>query len=232
MIKKSVYKKIPYENKIDIFSFDLETSKIKFEKGFEIWKCQVSKLKKDMEFFAGFLSSDEVKKARSLKIENDRLLFIISRSILRFLISGYLEKEPDKICFSYGDKGKPEIILSKDEPYFSFNLSHSGDIILICFSKFSHCGIDVEKFRKIKNFKLIVQKYFHSEEKDFLNCLPRNLQEDMFFKIWTLKEAYIKAHGLGAGKSFESFSVFLNKLQNSNFFSFEPEKGYFGGAFF
>lgn len=246
MFKKTDHEKNIDKNEVDIYPLDEKilfsgTGRIKFKKNFEIWKCELSKFKKQTAFLTEVLSQEEKGRAEAFMVEKDRLRYVTARGVVRLLISEYLGKSYDKLCFLYGKKGKPYIICGKEEPCVYFNISHSENIILLCFSKLGEPGVDVEKIRKIDNLSLIVQKYFHSEEKEFFYSLQEELQKNMFFRIWTLKEAYLKACGSGIGKRLSSFSVLsaltrgdtYDKIFNlEQMFSFEPERGYFGGAVF
>ena len=97
-----------------------------------------------------------------------------------------------------GNRGKPSLPNAK--PY---NLSHSGDYAVLAISSGS-VGVDLEQIRPI-DWKLISARFFHPLERAFLAQSADPLST--FFSIWTLKESYLKAEGLGFSVSPASFSI-------------------------
>ena len=97
-----------------------------------------------------------------------------------------------------GNRGKPSLPNAK--PY---NLSHSGDYAVLAVSSGS-VGVDLEQIRPI-DWNLISARFFHPLERAFLAQSDDPL--NAFFAIWTLKESYLKAEGLGFSVSPASFSI-------------------------
>ena len=97
-----------------------------------------------------------------------------------------------------GSRGKPSLPNAK--PY---NLSHSGDYAVLAVSSGS-VGVDLEQIRPI-DWKLISARFFHPLERTLLEQSADPLS--VFFSIWTLKESYLKAEGLGFSVSPASFSI-------------------------
>ena len=88
----------------------------------------------------------------------------------------------------FGENGKPEL------DNFFFNLSHAGDIV-ICAVSDKDVGCDVEKVSTEP--KGIAEKFFCISENEHLNHLEGMERVDEFFRIWTLKESYMKMTGEG-----------------------------------
>ncbi len=104
--------------------------------------------------------------------------------------------------------GKPYI---KDREEFKFNISHSGDYVIIAYSTepdIKSIGADIEKVRQRDDDMKIANRYFTKSEIDYisdgLECSDIDLR---FYKIWTMKEAFIKLTGKGLGQRLDSFSV-------------------------
>jgi len=97
-----------------------------------------------------------------------------------------------------GNQGKPSLPNAK--PY---NLSHSGDYAVLAVSSGS-VGVDLEQIRPI-DWQLISARFFHPLERAFLAQSDDPI--NAFFSIWTLKESYLKAEGLGFSVSPVSFSI-------------------------
>lgn len=100
--------------------------------------------------------------------------------------------------FERGQRGKPSLPSAKP-----FNLSHSGDYAVLAVSSGS-VGVDLERIRPIDWVK-ISARFFHPFERAFLaeSADP----QAAFFWIWTLKESYLKAEGLGFSVSPARFSI-------------------------
>lgn len=90
-----------------------------------------------------------------------------------------------------GRYGKPML---EEHPEIHFNLSH-GDGIAACIINDRECGIDCERIREFS--PNILKRVFSGQEQEFFGSVPDDEKNAAFFRIWTLKEAYIKAIGMG-----------------------------------
>lgn len=238
-LNKVLNKNFPEIKILNFFEKDFDFFNLQ---GIHIWKINISDLEDQLDYFESFLCFDENQKASRFKFKDDQNRCIISRACLRILCGKYLSKIPKSIEFAYKEKGKPYI----READFSFNVSHSKDIVLIGFSKFENLGIDVEYNRDMNDFMSIAKNYFHEKECEILESVPKTLRKCFFLRYWTVKEAYVKALGEGLGKSANSFYAdgdlcgkkFLNIIDagslDKNFFvhSFLPQDNYFGAVCF
>lgn len=113
---------------------------------------------------------------------------------------------PEEWEFETNQYGCPSLAkhLQVKAPYF--NISHSGDYVVCVFGRISDIGIDIEKRRPLEEIDLIAQSFFSKAERDLLNKCPPQKREFLFFKIWTLKESYIKARKMGVAIDLASFS--------------------------
>jgi len=183
------------------------------------------------------LSNDEKIRAARLKDPKIANQQIISRGILRLLLGNYTGKDPKDLVFSYSQFGKPHLSNSENLEIF-FNLSHSGNLLLIAVGKEKQIGIDVEKIDgKIDIFG--ISSLIFTDEEQF--SLSRSLDPvQNFYELWTAKEAFIKSTGLGFTYPSNQFSVVIRKGNESNLgisimplagsglslASFKPVKGY------
>jgi 4'-phosphopantetheinyl transferase len=101
----------------------------------------------------------------------------------------------------YNKFGKPYLNLMDG---FSYNLSHSGDWVVIAYGS-SEVGVDIEKMQEGK--EELADKLFTQEEKSFIYSVEGKERSKRFTLIWTLKESYIKYLGTGLSTSLNSFSV-------------------------
>ncbi|RYZ91901.1 MAG: 4'-phosphopantetheinyl transferase superfamily protein [Moraxellaceae bacterium] len=144
--------------------------------------------------------------------------FIASRAFLRLCLARYASNSPEKLIFAHEPAGKP-YLLGVDFPLY-FNLSHSKNFMALGVSKHTPIGIDIEVSKK-RNIMDVAERYFHHEEITRLrNCDPTT-QQQLFFSLWTLKEALFKALGSGIVTGLEkaSFEVSPGKVS----VKFSPE---------
>jgi 4'-phosphopantetheinyl transferase len=134
------------------------------------------------------LSEKEMNKADSL-LPGLRRDFIGSHILLRQVLAQFTKLQPEKLLIGNLMQGKPFL---KNHP-LKFNFSHSYDSILVAVSD-KEIGIDIEEIQRDLDFNGIMDFAFSQTEKLF--CLKQDLP-GAFTQIWTLKEAYLKAIGIG-----------------------------------
>jgi len=150
------------------------------------------------------LSAQELHKAEKFHREEDRQRYISSHLFLRAVLSHYFPSvKAETWCFEVNAYGKPSLA-KKHGLDLHFNLSHSASHIYIICSKEHECGIDVEEIKEMEfNPELLSLVMSEKEQQEFL-CSQD--QEKLFFKYWTLKEAYVKAVGKGVSLPLNSVS--------------------------
>ena len=125
--------------------------------------------------------------------EEHRQRFVAARGALRETLAKYAGCEPGRLEFQYGAAGKPALA-SGD---LHFNLSHSRGLALYAVARGREVGVDIEKVRREAALQLIAARFFPPEEAEALRALPPAERVEAFFRLWTRKEAYIKARGEG-----------------------------------
>lgn len=138
------------------------------------------------------LSPDECERAERFYFEDDRKRFVAARVFLRHTLSLYLHCDPASLRFSYGTHGKPHL-----ECDLRFNLSHSGGLAVVAVALGREIGIDIEKLRNGFSFNELAQRFFSPYEAALIRSLPDEPKMREFFRLWTRKEAYMKALGIG-----------------------------------
>ena len=143
------------------------------------------------------LSTEELARAERFKVEAARRQFLISHCLLRTTLSRYLRTDACSIRYRYGKHGKPHLAVP-DLHDLTFNLSHSADRLLIAVRHGPEVGVDIELIREI-NKPLQLAGHFMSgdEAQQLARLTDPALQRELFFSLWTRKEAYIKALGKG-----------------------------------
>lgn len=126
---------------------------------------------------------------------------------MRRLLGSYVQTAPEKVVFRYNDYGKPQLDTNIHGAELRFNLSHSADIALLAVARGRELGIDIEAVREVAEADQIATRQFDAAESASYAALPAHLRQEGFFVRWTLKEAFIKAHGSGLSLPLASFSV-------------------------
>ncbi len=150
----------------------------------------------------------EERKNRICRLKNNayKNRMLISELLIRSIINEKLKLNNDKIIFCKNQFGKPFLKGYED---FYFNISHSGEWI-ICATDSKSIGIDIEKIRLI-NYVEVAKNYFTNRECRFIFEASSSERIRNFYRIWTLKESYVKAEGGGLSIPLNSFSIDINK---------------------
>jgi 4'-phosphopantetheinyl transferase len=165
-----------------------------------------------------WLNQSELEHIERLHFTHDKILYKLSHCMLRWVLSQYLNLAPEQIEFNINDFGKPRLKLNSD---IFFNISHTNGVAVMAVSKIEQLGIDIEKINSEKEVSKVVSQYFHPEEFNLLEGLATEKKVQTFYTIWTLKEAYIKAKGLGLSIALNKFNF---KLPTRNLLQVNFEK--------
>lgn len=180
-----------------------------------LWRAGLVFPDKEIAEFRKILSDDEREKADRFHFAKDRNRFIVSRGILRTILGRYLSLDPSRISFSYSPEGKPAF---KGNPKkIHFNLSHSHEMALYAFAVGREVGVDVEYRRALSDAEQLARRYFTSQEIARFHSAPPDHKDEIFFAIWTAKEAFLKATGKGLSVSLNTIDV--SPLFHGDFFS-------------
>jgi 4'-phosphopantetheinyl transferase len=152
------------------------------------------------------LSSSEKDRANRFYRAQDRALFVLTRAALRRLLGEVTGVLPQDIAFAEGRYGKP-YLASGAGPHF--NVSHSGSFALIGLSPIRPVGVDIEVMREAGGELELAQAFFSDKEYRALEALDQEALLSSFYKIWTCKEALLKACGKGIAETLKDFSVEL-----------------------
>ena len=123
----------------------------------------------------------------------------VACALLRRLISEILERPPDSLRWDKAPHGKPYLA----DRSCAFNLSHSENFAALVVAASGEWGLDLEDRRRRVEFLSLGKRFFAPPESRLLQQAqdPRQL----FFEIWTAKEAYIKALGDGLTHPLDQF---------------------------
>jgi 4'-phosphopantetheinyl transferase len=174
-----------------------------------VWRASLDQPASQLESFRLSLSADEQARVQRLYFRNDREHFTVARGMLRAILGGYLNREPESLSFCYGSHGKPGLAGHLDGDAIRFSVSHSHGFVLYAFARGREVGIDLERIRLDLAVTEVAERFFSRREVATLRALPTELQRQAFFRCWTRKEAYIKARGEGLSLPLDQFDVSL-----------------------
>jgi 4'-phosphopantetheinyl transferase len=135
--------------------------------------------------------------------ERDRILHLTARALLRRSLSRHADVPPDAWRFRASEYGRPEIA-SPASP-LRFNVSHTAGLAMVAVVVGREVGVDVEKIPGAVPWD-VLDSSFAEVERDAVRAAPPEEQAARFAQIWTLKEAYVKARGLGLSLALQSFA--------------------------
>jgi 4'-phosphopantetheinyl transferase len=176
-----------------------------------VWRVHLIARESSLARFYALLSEQERERAHRFRFEHLSQHFTIAHGALRALLGRYLSISPELIRFDEGRHGKPE--LSENTTTLRFNISHSSSLAALAFTAGRDVGVDIEAIRPVPEMADIARRYFSREEAiDLMHTAP-DVRAQNFFRIWTRKEAFIKAIGDGLSFPLDCFAV-----------SFRPEE--------
>ncbi|MDP5210196.1 4'-phosphopantetheinyl transferase superfamily protein [Microbulbifer sp. 2205BS26-8] len=162
--------------------------------------------------FSRIISIEERLKQKNFYFKKHRQQYLITRALLRYVLSKYENTvSPSDWVFISNKYGRPYIANKEVPQKLFFNLSHTDNCIALLVSHEEIAGIDVEwVLRKGENLG-IAERYFSLREVNDMFSLPDKVSRvARFYDLWTLKEAYIKARGMGLSIPLDSFSFLFN----------------------
>lgn len=158
------------------------------------------------------LNADERQREQRFHFEKDRCRFLITRALVRTVLSRYEAVDPRDWVFIANAYGRPEIdVLRMGAADLCFNISHTAGLIVLGVTRGRALGVDVENLCARMNPIDLAKHVFSATEIATLGRLPAEQQLDRFFEYWTFKESYIKARGMGVSIPLDKFSIQLEQ---------------------
>lgn len=150
----------------------------------------------EIAMLGGLLSPEERKKSGRFRFDLDRESYTIVHGLLRRILGDYFNIPPSVVEIGYDNMGKPSVKSGRGKMFF--NLSHSAGVSVLAFDRDHEIGVDVEQIVSDFEYLPVVDRFFNGEEKKNL-LTPKSGGIMEFYRIWTRKEALLKAIGTGIG---------------------------------
>jgi 4'-phosphopantetheinyl transferase len=166
------------------------------------------------------LSADELRRADRFFFAEDRRDFTLAHDLLRRSLSTYRPVEPGAWDFQSDAAGKPFL---PGDPALSFNLSHTRQLVACAIAAGTPVGIDVERAARLVDAGAIASRYFSPFEVASLERCRGDAHKLRFLELWTLKESFVKAVGVGLTMPLHSMTF---ALDDEHAVVFHPPPGY------
>jgi 4'-phosphopantetheinyl transferase len=192
----------------------------------DVWTYRISGGERCEELL-GMLSAGERERYGRFHFERHRREFVCAHALLRLALSRRAGGEPGKWEFAVGRWGKPYLAGADG---WQFNLSHTEGLVACAIARGCEVGVDVERVDRAVEAVEIARRFFADAEVRQIEREP-----EAFFRIWTLKEAYVKACGRGFDLPLREFWFELGEGEGEarvssegawRFWEFEPGDGY------
>lgn len=169
----------------------------------------------DQEYthFLVWLDPEERSRLERFVFPKDRWAFVLGRALVRSWLARECGTSPGSWQFRMNAYGRPELAGEPELSPIRFNISHCAGLIAAAFTTGQDVGLDVEPLDRKCFDRAIARSYFATAEVRFLESRPIEDQAATFFAFWTLKEAYIKARGMGLSIPLTGFSFTLEPLR-------------------
>jgi 4'-phosphopantetheinyl transferase len=157
---------------------------------------------------ARLLNEDERTRLKRFKFERHRREHLATRALQRSALSAYAEIAREEWRFEEGEHGRPAIsrTMGGQAPGLKFNLSNSLGLVVCAVSHGAEIGVDVEPFARAGTIEEVAERFFSARELEQLMPLEGEERRERALTLWTLKEAYMKARGMGMALPTKLFS--------------------------
>ena len=146
-------------------------------------------------FAAGLVTNNELAIASRYSSARAKMHYLAGRALVRHALTQTAHYNPRHIHIVLGENNKPVLANNTNEVQWHFNISHSGDLVA-CALASSKIGIDIEMISHTADYLSIARAHFSDEEASWVAAKPASINE-RFVALWTIKEAYLKAIGIG-----------------------------------
>lgn len=174
--------------------------------GIDLWLAYYDEFEPDSPRLLELLNEAERQQQARFHFAGDRLRYLVTRAMVRTVLSRYADVAPADWVFDTNAYGRPGISPEHTEAcWLRFNLSHTKGLIVLGICSERALGVDVEHLDRKVNLE-VADRFFSPKESAELASLAPDRQVRRFFDYWTFKESYIKARGMGLSIPLDSFS--------------------------
>lgn len=170
----------------------------------QVWRAHLDLDVARFERIVECLDGDELVRAGRFRFERDRARFMAGRGVLRRILARYLDTAPKSVKFGYSPTGKPFLL---PRCGLHFNLSHAADLLVVAVSRNRRLGVDLEPLPLDATVDSVAGLVFSPAERTALHGSHTKERCRLFARLWTRKEAFIKADGRGMALRLDHIDV-------------------------
>lgn len=156
-----------------------------------------------MQQIMEILPKERAERIEKIRLEKSRLQSVAAGLLLEYAL-GEFGMQGKNLTFLKNADGKPSIA---EYPDFHYNLSHSKEYAVLVTDE-CPVGIDIEELRT--GYQRLAARFFSLEEAE---VLKEHWSDDLFTKLWTRKESYLKAAGFGMRMPLDGFSILEEQVR-------------------
>ena len=162
-----------------------------------LWRVRLDGVGYQDEHLARVMSGEEQERAYRFYFDQHRQRFIRTHGICRMILAKYTGIEPAKLGFGIAARGKPFLQPGQNNQ-LRFNLSHSGDLMILGITLNLELGVDVEVFSDRVEWAQIASNYFNEVEMQGISGLPTQTERlRAFYRVWTIKKLILRRMEMG-----------------------------------
>jgi len=169
-----------------------------------VWMAEVSMWQGALPLLEPCLDAKDRERAARFHFAEDRARYILGRGLARNILGLYLQRAPERIEIDSTDRGQP--YFPGDET-MRFSITHTHDLVAIALTANVRVGIDIEYMERKLNLKDLAERILSAKDFSEFQALPKPEKQEAFFRVWTRKEAYLKATGEGISEGLKMISV-------------------------
>jgi 4'-phosphopantetheinyl transferase len=166
-----------------------------------------------LERLRATLDPTELARAGRFVSARDRRDFAACHALLRIMLSRITGRLAYEWVFSPSLHGKPSIAAGHGLPDLQFNISHTRGLVAAAVAQRHPVGVDVQIVDASCDQLDLARRFFAAAEAELVHAASASDRPRVFAQLWTLKEAYIKATGVGLSMPLDSFAFDLDRLQ-------------------
>jgi 4'-phosphopantetheinyl transferase len=158
----------------------------------QLWSASLDIKEAEAERLRNALAPDELRRAERFRVAAAARRFVGARAALRMILGRATGVEPAEVEFLLGARGKP--YLRGGGPFF--NASDSGNSVVVALSS-AEVGVDIEVVRILRRNARLAERICTAREIEMLSRAPEEERDALLLRLWTCKEAALKAVGIG-----------------------------------
>ena len=158
----------------------------------QLWWASLEVSDSEIDRLRATLTPEELRRAERFRVAAAARRFVGARAALRMILGRATGVGPADVEFRFGENGKPRLT----EGELCFNASDSGDYVVVALTT-AEVGVDIEIVRVVRNHDRLAKRVCTDRELEMLARAPEEERDALLLRLWTCKEAALKAVGIG-----------------------------------